>query len=167
MVLSYPNKYALFAARNFPAALQIGPGVVMKLNLLVLIGLAAGIAACAEKEQAAPEPAVESQAAAAQIEDWRTSSFLAHMHAHAEHLDDLNYALDDGDFEGAMTPAYWLSRHETVGGLPTELQPFLVRLRAAARAVEETKDLVAARRAAERIGKECQSCHTTAGVGNE
>ena len=148
----------------------------MKLNMIFLIGFAAGIAGCAEKEQSAPEQAnamppamstVEPEAAPAQIEDWRASNFLDHMHAHAEHLDDLNYALDDGDFEGAMTPAYWLSRHETVGGLPADLQPFLVGMRAAAGVVEETKDLVAARAAAERIGKECQSCHTAAGVGNE
>ena len=139
----------------------------MKLNMIFLILFAAGILGCAEKEQAAPEPAVEPEAAATQTEDWRTSNFLVHMHAHAEHLDDLNYALDDGDFEGAMTPAYWLSRHETVDGLPADLQPLLVRMRAAARVVEETNDLVAARAAAERIGKECQGCHTAAGVGSE
>ncbi len=148
----------------------------MKLNMIFLIGLAAGMAGCTEKEQATPEQAdemppavsaVESEAIPAPTEDWRASKFLDHMHAHAEHLDDLNYALDDGDFDGAMTPAYWLSRHETVGGLPADLQPFLVRMREAARAVEETKDLAAARAAAGRIGKECQSCHTAAGVGNE
>ena len=148
----------------------------MKLNMILLIGFAAGIAGCAEKEHAAPEPAgdmppavsaVEPEAAPAQIENWRTSKFLDHMHAHAEHLDDLNYALDDGDFDGAMTPAYWLSRHETVGGLPADLQPFLVGMRAAARVVEETKDLVAARAAAERIGKECLGCHTAAGVSKD
>lgn len=148
----------------------------MKLNMIFLIGFATGIVGCAEKEQGAPEQAgemppavsaVEPEATPAQIEDWRASKFLDHMHAHAEHLDDLNYALDDGDFEGAMTPAYWLSRHETVGGLPADLQPFLVRMRAAARVVEETQDLVAARAAAERIGTECLSCHTAAGVGNE
>lgn len=148
----------------------------MKLNVLLLIGLAAGITACAEKEQGAPEPtddtppavsALEGEATPAQLEEWRASNFLDHMHAHAEHLDDLNYALDDGDFEGAMTPAYWLSRHDTVDGLPPDLQPFLVRMREAARGVEETQDLAAARAAAARIGTECLSCHTAAGVGNE
>jgi hypothetical protein len=148
----------------------------MKPNMIFLIGLAIGIAGCAEKEQTATEEAnarppavsaVEPETAPAQIEDWRSSNFLDHMHAHAEHLDDLNYALDGGDFEGAMTPAYWLSRHESLGGLPTDLQPFLVRMREAGRVVEETKDLAAARAAAEQIGKQCLGCHTAAGVNND
>jgi hypothetical protein len=148
----------------------------MKLNMIFLFVFAAGIAGCVEKEQSPPEQAnamppavstVEPEVAPAQIEDWRASDFLDHMHVHAEQLDDLNYALDDGDFEGAMTPAYWLSRHETLGGLPADLQPFLVRMREAARVVEQTKDLIAARAAAEQIGKECLGCHTAAGVGND
>ena len=148
----------------------------MTLRVMFLISFAAGIAGCAEEEQGPPDQAGEMPPAVsalepgvvpAQINDWRASNFLDHMHAHAEHLDDLNYALDDGDFAGAMTPAYWLSRHETVGNLPADLQPFLVRMREAARVVEETKDLEAARAAAKRIGTECLSCHTAAGVGNE
>ena len=146
----------------------------MKLHMLLVIGLTAGIVGCAEKEQAVPEqgsemdpavsavaeaPAVQPEASAAQIEDWRNSAFLDHMHAHAEHLDVLNFALDDGDLEQARTPAYWLSRHKTVSGLPTDLQPFVERMREAAQAVEEAEDLVAARAAAQRINTECQGCH--------
>lgn len=140
----------------------------MKLNMIFLIGFATGIVGCAEKEQGAPEQAgemppavsaVEPEATPAQIEDWRASNFLDHMHAHAEHLDVLNFALDDGDLEQARTPAYWLSRHKTVSGLPTDLQPFVERMREAAQAVEEAEDLVAARAAAQRINTECQGCH--------
>jgi hypothetical protein len=148
----------------------------MKPNMIFLIGFAVGIAGCAEKEQSSTEQAnaipptvstVESEATPAQIEDWRTSNFLEHMHAHAVHFDDLNIALDEGDFEGAMTPAYWLSRHESLGSLPADLQPFLVRMREAGRVVEETKDLAAARAGAEQIGKECLGCHTAAGVDKD
>lgn len=115
---------------------------------------------------AAPDvPATE--AAAAEIENWRDAAFLDHMHAHAEQLDDLNYALDDGDLERAMTPAYWLSRHKTVRNLPEELQPFADRMREAARAVEEAGDIETARAAADRISAECQSCHSATGVVTE
>lgn len=151
----------------------------MKLHTLWVIGFAAVIVGCAEKEQAAPEqgsemepaapavaeaPAAEPEATTAENEDWRKSAFLDHMHAHAEQLDDLNYALDDDDLERAMTPAYWLSRHEMVSGIPADLQPIVERMREAARAVEEAEDLVAARAAAKQIGVECQGCHAAVGV---
>ena len=145
----------------------------MKLHLLLVIGLAAGIVGCAEKEQAVPgqgsemepaTPAVEPEASAAQTQDWRTSAFMDHMHVHAEQLDDLNFALADGDLKAAMMPAYWLSRHKTVGGLPSELQQFVIRMREAARAVEEADNLVAAGAAAEQISAQCQSCHAAVGV---
>ena len=152
----------------------------MKLHMLLVLGLTAGIVGCAEKEQTAPEQsgameedvsavteeaAVEPEAAPAEVDDWRNSTFMDHMHAHAEHLDDLNFALDDGDLEAAMTPAYWLSRHKTVNGLPEDLQPYLVNMREAARAVEEAEDLDAARAAAQQIARECQACHAAVGVG--
>lgn len=157
----------------------------MKLHILLLIGIAAGIVGCAEKEQAATEPESEMESAEpavsdapaveeetadepdttyAQVEEWRTEALLDHMHAHAEQLDDLNYALDDGNLERAMSSAYWLSRHDTVKGLPEELQPIVDRMRAAARDVEAAEDLEAARAAAQRVGAECQACHAAAEV---
>jgi hypothetical protein len=160
----------------------------MKLHTLLIIGFAAGMVGCAEKEPAdsgkatemkPPEaavaetaavdeaPAAESDSTFAQIETWRTEELLDHMHVHAEQLDDLNYALDDGNLERAMTSAYWLSRHETVSGLPAELQPFVDRMREAARSVEAAEDLFAAREAAQQIGVACQGCHTATGVGTQ
>lgn len=154
----------------------------MKLHMLLVIGFAAGIVGCAEKEQAAPgqesemeaatpavteAPAVEAEATAEQARDWINSSFMDHMHVHAEQLDDLNFALADGDLEAASMPAYWLSRHKTVGGLPSDLQPFVTRMREAARAVEEADDLVAAGAAAEQISAQCQGCHAAVGVVTE
>jgi hypothetical protein len=151
----------------------------MKLHSLLVVGLAAGIVGCAEKEQAVPgqgsemepatpavteAPAVEPEASAAQTKDWRTSAFMDHMHVHAEQLDDLNFALADGDLEAAMMPAYWLSRHKSVGGLPSELQQFVIRMRQEARAVEEADDLVAAGAAAQQISAQCQGCHAAVGV---
>lgn len=155
----------------------------MKLRTLLLIGFTAGIVGCAEKEPATPEqesemepaeaaeapaveeaPADEPDTTLAKIESWRNEDLLDHMHAHAEQLDDLNFALDDGNLEQAMTSAYWLSRHDTVKGLPEDLQPYVDRMREAARAVEATDDLAAARAAAQRIGAECQGCHAATGV---
>ena len=142
----------------------------MKLLMLLVFGLTAAIAGCAEKEQTAPEQAgtmeedMSAVAEEAAVEDWRNSVFIDHMHAHAEHLDDLNFALDDGDLESAMTPAYWLSRPKTVSGLPEEVQPYLVGMREAARAVEAAEDLDAARVAARQIAKQCQACHAAVGV---
>ena len=157
----------------------------MKLRMLLIAGIAAGIVGCAEKEQAAPdqgdemeqaaaavtetvEPeAVETEAVAPQAEDWRTTALLDHMHAHAEQLDDLNFALADGDLERAMTPAYWMSRHKTLSGLPAELQPFVDGMREAALAVEAAEDLETARAGAEEIAGQCQGCHTAVGVNTE
>ena len=158
----------------------------MKLHTLIIIGFAIGIAGCAKKEEPAPgqaaepeppvpavvdepavdpeEPVAEPDETLAKIEDWRTTNLLDHMHAHAEHLDDLNYALDDGDLEGAMTPAYWLSRHREVSGLPENLQPFVVSMREAASAAEQAEDLDTARAAAQQIGVACQGCHDATGV---
>lgn len=157
----------------------------MKLHMLLLIGISASIVGCAEKEQAAPEPESELESAEpavteapavdaapadepdttyAQVAEWRNADLLDHMHVHAEQLDDLNYALDDGNLERAMTSAYWLSRHDTVEGLPAELLPIVERMREAARAVEAAEDLAAARVAAQRIGAECQACHSAAEV---
>jgi len=160
----------------------------MKLHMLLLISFAAGIVGCAEKEQAAPQqesemestepavtevlvveeaPADETDTTYATIEEWRDADLLDHMHAHAEHLDDLNFALDDGNLERAMTSAYWLARHDTVSDVPADLQPIVDRMREAARSVEAAEDLAAARVAAQQIGAECQGCHTAVGVALE
>ena len=168
----------------------------MKLHILMIIGFAIGIAGCAKEEQPTPEQAAEPEPPVstvvdepldepeetmaepeeaaeepdetlAKIEDWRTTNLLDHMHAHAEHLDDLNYALDDGDLERAMTPAYWLSRHKEVSGLPENLQPFVVSMREAASAVEQAEDLDTARAGAQQIGLACQGCHDATGVAIE
>ena len=152
----------------------------MKLQLLLVVGIAIGLVACAKKEEAVPAPVdkpdpatpavTEAPAAEAQTEapegeyDWRSSDLLDHMHKHAEQLDELNFALDDGDLDGAMTPAYWLSQHDTVSDLPSELQVYVYRMREAASAVEQADDLETARAAAQRVGEQCQACHTATGV---
>lgn len=143
----------------------------MNRNTLIIVGFTIGIVACAEKNQTVPEessaaePAVSAvEPNAAPAEDWRNSAFMDHMHAHAERLDDLNYALSDDNLERAKAPAYWLSRHKEVTGLPEDLQPFVVRMREAAQSVEAAEDLAAARAASQRIVAECQGCHTAVGV---
>ncbi len=155
----------------------------MKLHVLLLIGITASLVGCAEKEQAAPEsemeaaepavteapaveeaPADEPDTTYAQVAEWRNADLLDHMHAHAEQLDDLNFALDDGNLERAMSAAYWMAKHDPVEGLPAELLPIVDRMREAARAVEAAEDLETARAAAQRIGAECQACHAAADV---
>ena len=155
----------------------------MKLHSLLIVGLALCIAGCAEKKAPAPEPqaappaepvAAESPAVeeapaveaapAAEEESARDAEFIDHMHAHAEQLDNLNFALADDDLEGAMTAAYWLSGHQEVAGINEEWRPYLQGMREAAQAVEEASGLDTARAAAERITTQCQGCHTAAGV---
>ena len=100
----------------------------------------------------------------ADIQEWRTEALLDHMHAHAEQLDDLNYALDDGDLFRASTSAYWLGRHDVIKGLPDNLQPYVTGMRVAARAVEEAEDIETAKAAAKGVGEACQACHAAAEV---
>ena len=143
----------------------------MKLHTLLIIGFAMSIAGCAKEEQAVPEEVDEAQTATPATEalpvenkEWQSDAFMKHMHLHAEKLDDLNFSLADGNFDAAMTPAYWMSRHETVGGAPSEMQPYLIGMREAARDVEEATDIAAAQLGAERINEQCQGCHAAAGI---
>ena len=148
----------------------------MKLHSLLIVGLAVCISACGKKEPPAQESAVEApppaaepvaeEAPATQAESKRSEEFIDHMHAHAEQLDNLNFALADDDLEGAMTAAYWLSGHQEVEGLDEAWRPYLVGMREAAQAVEEAGDLDTARAAAEQINEQCQGCHEAAGVND-
>ena len=152
----------------------------MKLNSLLIVGLALCATGCAEKKEPAPEPAAkpapEPQAAAparpaaemppSEQEIARDEAFIDHMHAHAEQLDNLNFALADDDLDAAMTAAYWLSGHQEVTGVKEEWRPFLEGMREAAQAVEEATDIQGARAAAERINENCQGCHDAAGVND-
>ena len=155
-----------------------GLGESMKPRSLLILGLALCVTGCAEKKAPAPEPASEAapepkaatpapaEVPAAEEPGGRGEDFIDHMHAHAEQLDNLNFALADDDLEGAMTAAYWLSGHQEVGGLKEEWRPFLEGMREAAQAVEEAPDLEAARVASERINDNCQGCHEAAGVSD-
>lgn len=136
----------------------------MKLQILLIAGLALGMAGCAGGGGAAPEHADEMQMAAPAGEGLPTEAFIRHMHAHADQLDKVNFALADDDLYGAMTPAYWLSRHEDVSGIPAEWRPFMTGMRGAARDLEKANNLADARAAAEQINRQCQGCHIAAGI---
>jgi len=138
----------------------------MNLHTILIVGLAFAVAGCAEEEQVAAGPATEAPApeAAAPWEtddSWRTPGFMQHMHEHAEYLDELNFALDDGDLEAAMVPANWLAGHETYTDVQQEWLPFLYGMRSEAEAVEAATDLGTARAAAARINAKCQACHNS------
>jgi len=146
----------------------------MKLHTLLIVGFAFLITACAEKEPAVPEAADEAPAPPPAAEappavemEPRDAAFIEHMHRHADQLDNLNIALAEGDIVAAMTPAYWLSRHDEVEGIPEEWRPFLIGMREASIEVEKSKDIESARAAAEKITVQCQGCHTAAGVSTE
>ena len=161
----------------------------MNVHLLWVIAITLFLAACGEQQPPAqPEEPEESQVAApaaepeepqaaapatepeeteepAEPEFAVSEEFLDHMHAHAEHMDDLMFALADGDLDGAMTPAYWLSRHRPLThDVPEDWQKHILGMREAALAVEAATDLETARAAAEQISLHCQDCHSAAGV---
>jgi len=141
----------------------------MKSHIFVALGCAMLAMGCAEKapETTAPAEEAATSESAGEMDATgvvRDETFLRHMHWHAEKLDELNFALADEDLEGAGTPAYWLSRHDQVAGMPAKYQPFLAGMRTAALAVEAAEDLDTARAAAEQINEQCQGCHEVAGV---
>lgn len=145
----------------------------MKIHVMCTTAIAFCVAACGEQQAPPPAeeppvaaPVVESDAGpeAARAEAKVDAEFINHMHAHADHMDELMFALSDDDLEGARTPAYWLSRHKSVEGVPDEWQQYVTGMRKAALAVEIADDIDAARAAAEEISEQCQACHTAAGV---
>ena len=143
----------------------------MNSRVILMVGLVLCVMGCAEKEQVNSEPAdaaskttPEAVAPATANESGRDASFLAHMHHHAEKFDELNFALADDNLEAAVIPARWLSRHDTVDDLPSDLMPYLYAMRTEADVVENATDLETARAAAERINTQCQGCHATAGI---
>ena len=140
----------------------------MKVHTLFILSCAVCVVACSKQEPVEPEqPAADPGDAPAQEmakEPLFDQAFIDHMHAHAEQLDELMFALADDDLEGALTPAFWLSRHDAVTGVPEEWQQYITGMRAAASAVESAADLDAAKAAAEEISAQCQACHSVAGV---
>ena len=143
----------------------------MRIHILGSIAITLCMAACGEQQAPAEEPPVAAPAVETEVsaepapeEPTVNQALIDHMHAHAEKMDEMMYALSDGDLDGAMTPAYWLSRHESVAGVPEEWQQYLTGMREAALAVERATDLDTARAAAEKITVHCQGCHAAAGV---
>jgi mono/diheme cytochrome c family protein len=145
-------------------------GVFMKTHTLWITSVALCLSACGKQEPAAPQQAPESEPPAAPVEEAQVTSagfdeaFISHMHDHAEKLDELMFALADDDLLGAATPAYWLSQHDAVDGVPEEWQNYLTGMRNAAYEVETANDLETARAAAEQLSAQCQGCHSAAGV---
>lgn len=141
----------------------------MKKRLACILGLAVIASACTKEPTVEPEAAEPTEAAAsapagASPEAEIAIGFIAHMHEHARQLEAINLALADGNLAAAQVPAYWLSRHDTVAGIPTKLQPFVIGMRRAAETVEAAPDLETARAAAAQINSECQSCHVASGI---
>lgn len=142
---------------------------------LFALAAAACLVAC-DKQPAVDEVPAEDAAVAAPAEEASVvdesmsaetvfdRAFVDHMHVHADHMDELMFALADGDLVAAGTPAYWLSRHPADDRIPDDWLTHLESMREAAREVELATDLDTARAAAERITIHCQGCHAAAGV---
>ena len=140
----------------------------MKWYMMLVIGFVLSVTGCAEKEQGSMDeaqmPASEVAVPTAVDEVWQNEAFVAHMHLHAEALDDLNFALADGDLEAAKVPANWLSSHDTASDVPSDWLPFLYAMRTEAEGVENAPDIATASAAAERINVRCQQCHAAIGI---
>lgn len=130
----------------------------MKTHAALIAALALSIAACSGGEQ---PPAAEKPATKPPDVD---AAFIAHMHSHAEMLDEINNALAEGNLYAAITPAYWLAAHDETDRFPPQWHKHLVGMRESAADVEVAPDLEAARTAAKRIMEHCQGCHELAGV---
>lgn len=137
----------------------------MNVRTVLTAWIALGVLGCAKEEP--PVPVDEPQVADKTVEQthsWKTGALIQHMHLHANQLDKLNLALAEGNLDGAMTPAYWLSRHNEVDGIPVELHEYIEGMREAASDVESSTDFETARAAAERITVQCQGCHAAADI---
>jgi hypothetical protein len=136
--------------------------------LILVIVFVLSMAGCVKKDQGSadktPMDAAEAAASTAGTEVWQNESFAAHMHVHAEKLDDLNFALADGDLEAAKASAHWLSTHDSDNEIQADWLPHLYRMRGEAEAVEAAPDIATAQAAALRINVQCQECHTAVGI---
>jgi soluble cytochrome b562 len=148
-----------------------GKGAVMKLQTILIFGFILVATACAKKEQGPalsgeemPMAAPDAAVSIAESGIWENESFVAHMHEHAEKLDELNFALSDGDLEAAKASAHWLSTHDTNSDIQADWMPYLYRMRSEAEAVEAAADIETATAAAQRITAQCQDCHASAGI---
>jgi hypothetical protein len=151
-----------------------GRGAAMRLHMILVVGFVLSVTGCAEKEQVTSEPVDEAPMTASEAvvptavdENWQNDSFVTHMHLHAEKLDELNFALADGDLEAAKTSAHWLSTHDTVSDIEPDWRPYLYGMRTEAKAVQAAPDLATARDASERINAQCQGCHAAVGINTQ
>lgn len=137
----------------------------MNVRVVLIAWISLSALGCAREEPPAPAGGAQvADTTAEETQAWKSDAFIQHMHLHANQIDKLNLALAEGDLDGAMTPAYWLSRHDEVDGIPVELWQYLEGMRAAASEVEAATDFDTARAAAERITLQCQGCHSAADV---
>ena len=139
----------------------------MRTHLFWMMAIALFLAACDQQPPPADEPEPTTSETVAQPEEpspMVDQEFIEHMHQHAAKMDEIMFALADGDLDAAHTPAYWLGGHLSPDGIRAEWQPYLTGMREAALGVELATDLDTARAAAEQISVHCQGCHAAAGI---
>jgi len=138
----------------------------MKLHAALVVFFVVGVAGCSDGEQPAAEAPMETSEAPAPAV-WHNESFVAHMHEHAEVLDDLNFALADGNLAEAKESADWLATHDTDTDIQADWMPHLYRMRTEAEAVVAAADIDTAQAAAMRITAQCQECHAAVGINTQ
>lgn len=148
----------------------------MRIQLISMTAMALCLVACEKQQVPTEEPtatappdelsdmvteAADQQEQAAAVVD---PALVEHMHEHADKMDEIMFALEDNDLEGAAEAASWLGGHQTPEGISDEWRPYLLGMREAATSVELAPDIESARAAAEEISSHCQECHTAAGI---
>jgi len=136
----------------------------MKIRTVWAIAAAACLAACGREPPAEPAAVEAPAAVTTPARPEFDAAFIDHMHLHADHMDELMFALHDGDLEAAASIAAWLARHHADDRVPDDWLPYLQAMQESARAVENATDLDTARAAAEQISVHCQQCHAAAGI---
>ena len=146
----------------------------MRTQMISMAAIALCLAACGKQEPVVEESATPSPgdvaemateaAAQKQLAAAVDPALIEHMHEHADKMDEIMFALEDEDLEGATKAAAWLGGHQSPEGISDEWRPYLLGMREAATSVELATDIETARKAAEQISGHCQACHAAAGI---
>ena len=158
---------SVLVIQNRWIASQISLLNVKDLRLIERVNLHLALGGSFEETPAEPAAEAPASSEAAVEEIWRNEAFVAHMHEHAEKLDELNFALADGNLEAAKAAANWLSTHDTNTDIQADWMPHLYRMREEADAVGAAADIETAQAAAMQITIQCQECHAAVGINTQ
>jgi len=102
--------------------------------------------------------------AAGLIGCYRSTPEVSHMWGHYEEVANLQMAVIEGDLERAQAHGRWITDHETMEGLPSGAEAFVLEMRSQAERVAVAPDLHAAAAAVGSMGRTCGTCHVAYSV---